>query len=335
MEPTAASLGLGTYLGGESPTVDASYAEAARTFHALGGKVFDTAANYRKGRSERALGAAFAGLPRDEFFVSTKAGYLPMGDPEHEESARAWFERALLQPGILSAEDVIDGCHAMTPRYLDHQLEISRAALGVSCVDLFHLHNPEQQRPQLGPARFEETLMRAFEACERFVSEGRIKSYGVATWNGFRVEPHRPDHLSLERLLALAVQVGGPFHHFRWVQLPLNLALPEALLAPTQHFDGKRMSFLHAAHIAGIHVQTSASIMQARILDQLKAQWDELSPTFPECNTPAQMALQFTRSCPGVTVALCGMGHVDHVRENAAVMSLPPVAFEALQALFR
>jgi aryl-alcohol dehydrogenase-like predicted oxidoreductase len=335
MELAPGSLGLGTYLGDLSAEVDQRYTEAARAFHQLGGRCFDTAANYRQGRSERALGQAFKGLPREAYFISTKAGYLPMGDPDVEETPRAWFERALLQPGILSPEDVIDGCHAMTPRYLDHQLSVSHRELGVACLDLFHIHNPEQQRPRLGPARFEEAIRQAFEACERFVSDGRIAAYGVATWNGFRVAPDRPDHLSLERLLALAEQAGGASHHFRWVQLPLNLALPEALLSPTQEMGGRRMSFLEAAQTRGVHVQTSASIMQARILNQLQNQWGELGPTFPGCETPAQMALQFTRSCPGVTVALCGMGSVSHVRENAAVMALPPVPFQDLQSIFR
>ena len=54
-------LGLGTYLGEEGADAQAAYEAAGRRFHALGGTVFDTAANYRRGRSERALGATFAG----------------------------------------------------------------------------------------------------------------------------------------------------------------------------------------------------------------------------------------------------------------------------------
>lgn len=325
------SLGLGTYLGEEGVEADAAYAEAARGFHALGGRVFDTAANYRRGHSERALGEAFRSLSRESLFVSTKAGYLPMGEPGLEESPRAWFERTL--KGVLDLEDIVDGCHAMTPRYLDHQLEVSRRALGLARIDLFHLHNPEQQRPQLGPARFADRLLAAFEACERFVQEGRIGAYGVATWNGFRVNPDRPDHLSLEELLTLAERAGGAQHHFRWVQLPLNLAMPEALLSPTQAFGGQQIPLLQAAQSAGLQVQTSASIMQGRILGQLEAQREELAPLFPGCRTAAQMALQFTRSCPGVTTALCGMGRLAHVKENAEVLGLPPLSPESLAQL--
>ncbi|WP_243295569.1 aldo/keto reductase [Geothrix mesophila] len=324
------SLGLGTYLGEATSAVDEGYAAAAHTFFAAGGNVFDTAANYRAGRSERALGSAFAGLPREAFFVSTKAGYLPMGDGLTDESPGAWFRRTLEGPGILSAEDVVDGCHAMTPRYLAHQLEVSRAALGVATVDLFHLHNPEQQLPHLGPEAFYAAIRKAFEACEAFVASGAIRAYGVATWNGFRVPPGRPDHLSLERLLAAAEGAGGRDHHFRWIQLPLNLALPEAFLAPTQPFRGERLTPLQAARAAGLSVQTSASIMQARILSQLPADLVEALGGA----TPAQAALQFTRSCPGVTVALCGMSRADHAAENAAVLALPKVDPAVLEGLF-
>ncbi|MBI1751112.1 MAG: aldo/keto reductase [Acidobacteria bacterium] len=324
------SLGLGTYLGAASEAIDAAYVEAALAFAAAGGNVFDTAANYRGGRSERALGSAFKALPRDSFFVSTKAGYLPVPEADSGESPRAWFQRVLEGPGILSAEDVVDGCHAMTPRYLAHQLDISRRALGIQTLDLFHLHNPEHQLPHLGADAFYATIARAFEACEGFVAEGKIRAYGVATWNGFRLPPGQEGHLSLARLLEAAVSAGGGKHHFRWIQLPLNLAMPEAFLAPTQPMGGAAMTALGAARTSGLSVQTSASIMQARILRQLPGGFAEAMGL----QTPAQAALQFTRSCPGVATALCGMGRAAHVAENTAVMGLPKLEPAALEALF-
>lgn len=324
------TLGLGSYLGDANPEVDAAYTEAAAAFHAAGGNVFDTAANYRGGRSERALGSAFAHLNRADYFISTKAGYLPMGDGHTEESPRGWFQRVLAGPGILRPEEIVDNCHAMTPRYLAHQLEVSLDALGLACVDLFHLHNPEQQLPHLGPDRFYAAIQRAFEACEAFVQAGKIRHYGVATWNGFRVPPGRPDHLDLSRLLQAAEAAGGSDHHFNWIQLPLNLAMPEAFLASTQPFQGSLLTPLQAAQAAGLGVQCSASIMQGRILGQLPA---SLLETWGVA-TPAQAALQFTRSCPGVSTALCGMAKVEHVRENCAVLQRPCLEEAQLKALF-
>ena len=312
------SIGLGTYLGAPDAATDAGYRASARAFAAAGGNVFDTAANYRGGRSERALGAVFRDLARDAFFVSTKAGYLPMGDGVRSETPRAWFQRVLAGPGVLAPEEVVDGCHALTPGYLTHQLGVSLEALGVDRVDLFHLHNPEHQRPHLGPARFREVMRRAFEACEALAARGLIGAYGCATWDGFRVPPEAPNHLSLEQLLEDAAQAGGRGHHFRWIQLPLNLAMAEACSLATQRFGSALLTPLAAAQAAGLKVQVSGSLMQARILDRLPA-----GLTLPGCRTPAQVALQFARSWPGVGTALCGMSRPAHVAENLELLGRP------------
>ena len=321
-------IGLGSYLGAPDPATDRNYAASARAFAAAGGNVFDTAANYRMGRSERALGQAFAGMARASLFVSTKAGYLPMADGVSEESPRAWFQRVLAGPGVVQPEEVVDGCHVMTPAYLAHQLRVSLAALGLDRVDLFHLHNPEQQRPALGPEAFRTVIRLAFETCERMVAEGWIGAYGCATWNGFRVPPEAPEHLSLEDLLRSAQAAGGSGHHFRWIQLPLNLAMPEAFTQPTQLFGGQRITVLEAARDAGIRVQVSASLMQAKLLGP-----GRLRSLLPGCPTPARTALQFARSCPGVATALCGMAHPAHVAENVAVLGLPKAEPAELRAL--
>ena len=323
-------IGLGTYLGEADAATDAGYAASARAFAAGGGNVFDTAANYRMGRSERALGTVFGDLARDAFFVSTKAGYLPMGDGATPESPRVWFHRVLGAPGILVPEEVVDGCHALTPRYLAHQLGVSLAALGVDRVDLFHLHNPEHQRPALGPERFRAVLRRAFEACEDLAARGLIGAYGCATWNGFRVPPEAPDHLSLETLLEDARAAGGRDHHFRWIQLPLNLAMPEAFTLATQPFGGALLTPLEAARAAGLGVQVSGSLMHARLLPHLPA---EPEAVLPGCRTPAQAALQFARSCPGVVTALCGMSRPGHVAENLEVLALPRAGADQLRRL--
>jgi len=94
--------------------------------------------------------------------------------------------------------------------------------------------------------------------------------------------------------------------------------------------NGTAMTPLAAAQASGLLVQTSASIMQARILRQLPDGFAEALGL----RTPAQAALQFTRSCPGVTTALCGMGHVTHVDENVYVMTIPKLDPVALESLF-
>lgn len=157
---------LGTYLGAVDADADASYADAARAYMDGGGNLFDTAANYRGGRSKAALGSCFQDRERNTFFVSTKTGYLPMGEERSQETSGNWFQRILAGPGILAPEDVADGCHAMTPRYPKYQLGVSLAALRLERVDVLHVHNPEQQFPVLGRAAFRVAVRKAFGACE-------------------------------------------------------------------------------------------------------------------------------------------------------------------------
>ena len=50
--------------------------------------------------------------------------------------------------------------------------------------------------------------------------------------------------------------------------------------------------------------------------------------------TDAQRAIQFTRSAPGVDVALVGMKRVEHVEENLKLREVPPLAAERFASFF-
>jgi aryl-alcohol dehydrogenase-like predicted oxidoreductase len=52
---------------------------------------------------------------------------------------------------------------------------------------------------------------------------------------------------------------------------------------------------------------------------------DEVAALLPGLSTDAQRAIQFTRSTPGIAVALVGMGRREHVVENLGVARVPPV----------
>ena len=91
----------------------------------------------------------------------------------------------------------------------------------------------------------------AFSCMEEQVERGIIGCYGCATWNGFRVLPEARNHLSLEELVGLARDVGGKDHHFKVIQLPINLAMTEAVRVQTQKVGSERVSLLDAAHRLG------------------------------------------------------------------------------------
>ncbi|MCU0226874.1 MAG: hypothetical protein MUF01_04480, partial [Bryobacterales bacterium] len=137
--------------------------------------------------------------------------------------------------------------------------------------------------------------------------------------------------LQLARLLELAKEVAGDSHHFRVVQLPINLAMTEALTTANQRVDGKLHPFLQACEQLGVTAIASASILQARLARNLPSQ---LQSAFPEAATDAQRALQFTRSCPGLTTALVGMSQREHVAENLGLAAFPPMPAALFRKLF-
>jgi aryl-alcohol dehydrogenase-like predicted oxidoreductase len=291
---SVSSLGIGTYLGQADDEADRAYTEALIAAGENGINFFDTAINYRNQRSERCVGAALRQLQRDEIVVCTKAGFLTPG--------------AL--PSGLRNEDVVGGMHSIAPDFLADQIDRSRANLGVDTIDVFYLHNPETQFGFIHRETFEERILHAFQRLEELIEQEKIRWYGTATWDGYR-----KGGLNLPRMVELAKQAGGEEHHFRWVQLPFNLAMVEA-------FVDKPESVLQAASRLGIAVVASATLAQARVLQQMP---DAAKMAMPEMTSPAQRAIQFTRSTPGISVALVGMGRREHVLENIGVANRPPL----------
>jgi predicted aldo/keto reductase-like oxidoreductase len=127
------------------------------------------------------------------------------------------------------------------------------------------------------------------------------------------VAPEHKQHLTLAELIALAREVGGTAHHFRVVQLPVSLAMPEAARVPTQPLGRKLVALLEAADALGVGVVASAPLMQGRLAAGLPGEMHEL---FPGCTTDAQRALRFAASLPGVSTVLAGMRRGEHLREN-------------------
>ena len=261
--------------------------------------------------------------------LCTKAGFLTP-DGAMPDDAEKYFSREFLKRGIFRPEDIAAGCHCMAPRYLADQLERSLANLGVECVDVFYLHNPETQMSEVPADEFRRRILEAFRFLESAVAAGKIGAYGLATWNAFREDPKAQGYLSLAAMEEIAREAGGNEHHFRFVQLPLNLAMPEALLRPNQVVTGKTMAMVQAARALGITLVTSAALLQGQLTQNLPPYIGAALGL----KSHSLQALQFARSVPGVTAALVGMSHVEHVRENLEVIGIEPAPRDQFLKLF-
>lgn len=321
---TLSSIGIGTYLGDANDAVDEAYIDSVTHAVQRGVNLIDAAINYRSQRSERAVGTAIQRLlsagktARDELVVCSKAGYVPLSDApiSTREEYRAYVQREFIDPQILRPEEIVAGGHSLAPRFLRYCLAKTRQNLGLRAVDIYYLHNPEQQLAGLGVAELDGRLCSAFEFLEEAVGRGEIGVYGVSTWEGLRTPPGSKSHLGLERMVAIAREVAGDSHNCRVVQLPVNLAMTEGIRENTQP---TRDGFGTAVQVAADHGMTviaSAPLMQAKLATGLPP---ALGSHFPGCTTDAQRALEFARTAPGVTSALVGMSKTTHVDENLHV----------------
>lgn len=320
------SVGLRTHQGDIDDATDRAYADAVTTAVTNGVNLLDTAIDYRAQRSERALGRGLAalasahGIGRDAVVVCTKVGHLPFDDfvPADPD---AFIEHTYVSSGLLAPDDIVGGRHAMTPRWLADQLGRSLRNLGTSHIDVYYLQDPELQRAALPPSVFAARLRAAFAHLEDEVAAGRIGRYGVASRTGFRVAPEAADHLSLAELVRAATDVAGSRHHFAVVQVPLSLAMPEAAIDATQVLDGRPCTLLEVAARLEVAVVASTTLRQGHLAHRLPRIVADALPGF---TTPAQRALQFVRSLPGVTAALVGMHEPAHVAENLVVVAAAP-----------
>ena len=321
------SVGIGTYRGAADAATSTGYVESIVAAVEAGCNVIDTAINYRHMRSERDVGAALARLfatgaaRRDELIVCSKGGFLPYdGAPPADRLA---FIQERLEELDLAPLELVGGVHCMAPAYLSQQIGVSLTNLGLQTIDVYYLHNPETQLQYVTPDEFRSRLRAAFERLEQEAADGRIRFYGVATWEGLRVGQQDRRYLPLYQLVEMARQVGGAKHRFRFLQFPYNLGMLEAVVDRNQPFtretEGRQenlmLPLLAAARQYALVAVGSAGLMQSGVLGNVP---DEVMEALGGWESDAQAALHFNRSTPGLTTSLVGMSTPAHVRENLA-----------------
>ncbi|MFB6168623.1 MAG: aldo/keto reductase [Haloferacaceae archaeon] len=333
------SIGMGTYLGDPTVAVDDRYRAALVEGLESGANLVDTAANYRCGRSERVVGEALreASVDREAVVLATKGGFVPFDGARPDDPA-AYVRRTFVENGPLDPGDLARGSHAMTPAFLDATLDRSLSALGVETVDLYYVHNPETQLTTRPRAAVYDLLEDAFARLEERRTAGDIGAYGVATWDAFRVPPDDGRHLSLPtvvgRARAAAERTGrDPADHgLAAVQLPFSATMADAFTAEVHAVDGVDgpLSALAYADRVGLNAFVSAPLEQGALARSLPEAVAETAAG----DTPAQKALNFARSAPGVTAALVGSGRPEHVRENLAAGTFDPLGARAFDETF-
>ncbi len=197
--------------------------DALRAYLDRGGNLIDTSANYGDGLSEALVGLVLKDHPRAEVIVVSKGGYI-----QGENMKLALKEDF---PEIVRYGEGL--WHCIHPEFLRSQIRRSLERLQLQRVGVYLLHNPEyfltDKAHHGGPTpadqeQFYGRIREAFRFLEGQVTEGTISWYGVSS-NNFGGDPGDLTATSVSRCLREAQGVSID-HHFRVIQLPMNLYEP-------------------------------------------------------------------------------------------------------------
>lgn len=333
------SLGLGTFR--KEPYREenyiVNYKESVKMAVLNGINLIDTAINYRYQVSEEEIGEALEELfeekraSREQLIITSKAGFLPLEFP-FPLNPYEWIDTNVIKSGLAKKEEIVIDQHCLSPEYLRWSVEKSLANLKLQTLDIMFLHNPETQ---LGYVAYETLLGRieaAFTLFEELVKEGKIRAYGIATWNGFLYEDTHKEYLSLGDIIKIAQKVGGEKHHFKYVQSPFNLGKPEAYNFNNQKGpDGRYYTLMQAIQGFGLQFFASSSLLQLNLF-KAKFASDVGEALGTSDFNDVTSALQFARS-GGAISALFGAVDPQHVEENLTLAYLPSATKESMNTL--
>ncbi|MGC5011117.1 aldo/keto reductase [Streptosporangium sp. DT93] len=146
-----------------SPVGEDEARAAVDAAYEAGIRLFDTAPHYGLGLSERRLGAALAGRPRDSYTLSTKVGRLIV--PADGDGPFGRDDQGFDVPA--SSRRVWDFSRDGVRRSLEESLE----RLGLESADLVLIHDPDDH--------WEQAVSEAYPALAELRDAGVVKAIGV------------------------------------------------------------------------------------------------------------------------------------------------------------
>lgn len=276
-------LGLGlASIGGLFTAVPEQQARATvdRAWE-LGLRFFDTAPVYGYGRSEQRAGAALSRRPRNEFVLSTKVGRLI--EPGGSDTQEIWADPpAGLGPRLDYSYDAVFA-----------SVEQSLSRLGLSRVDILHVHDPELD--------FGRAVTDAYKALAELRGRGTIGAISIGVNDAEtavrflrRVDPPGPDLVLLAGRYNLLDQTGLD------ELLPLCQRRGVAVIGAGVLSGG----LLTGPPPAGTHPQLVARAAGVRMVCR---RYDV---------EPAAAALRFTLEHPAIPVALVGARSPEEIEQS-------------------
>lgn len=261
-------------------------------------RYFDTAPHYGLGLSERRLGAFLQTKPRDEFFLSTKAGRLLRPNPD--------FAGGLDTPHDFFVPDDLQRVWDFSDAGIRASLDESRERLGIDRIDLVYLHDPERHDLDLAIAE-------AFPALEQLRSEGTVGAIGVGSMASDALAR------SVREADLDVIMVAG---RYTLLEQP---AAADVLPACVERGTGVvAASVFNSGLLAKAEPTRDSRYEYGGVPDDL---WDRLQRIVAVCRAhdvplPAA-AIQFPLRSSSVQSVVVGSSRPEQVRQNAELAALP------------
>jgi D-threo-aldose 1-dehydrogenase len=169
---TRLALGGGSIGGLFKPVAAADATDMVAYAWSIGIRYFDVAPLYGYGSSERAMGAALAGRPRDDYVLSTKVGRLvrAAGDVHPGDDVDLQVlgdQHDAFYPGTDGRKVVFD----YSADGIRRSIEASLERLGLDRIDIVYIHDPDDH--------WQAAIDGAYPALERLRAEGVVAAIGV------------------------------------------------------------------------------------------------------------------------------------------------------------
>ena len=279
-------LAVGTWaIGGANygPVNDDDSVAAIRKMLELGVNLIDTAPAYGDGYSERIVGRAIKGLPRDKFLISTKCTSirLPSGGVAH------------------------DATYKNIMREIDRSLE----NLGTDYVDFYFIHWPDPETP----------LHETMAAMETLRKMGKIRFIGLSNHSvalteeamkWAKIDVFQPPYSLVERGAKELMEWGlaRGIDSFTYGSIGSGILSGKYRTLPQMDPKDFRLGFYN------YYTEPNFSKIQEllKVMDKIAEKHDA---------TDAQVAINWVRSHDFAGTALVGVKNVKQAEDNCAALN--------------
>jgi aryl-alcohol dehydrogenase-like predicted oxidoreductase len=294
-EITVGTWAAGGWMWGGTDKKDAI--KAIKASYDLGITSIDTAPIYGQGTSEKIVGEAIKGIPRDKVQIATKYGMrwdLAKGDFAFSSKDNEGKDIDIYK--YAGKDSIIKEC------------EDSLRRLGTDYIDLYQIHWPDSTTP----------IQESMEAVSKLIKDGKVRYAGVCNYDAAQME-------EAEKYIKLAsnqVPYSMVKRDIEEDVVPYALDNNKSILAysPLERglLTGKMKpgyKFNDGDHRAGVHFFKDENISRTNeFLQRIKPIAENKGLTL------AQLVILWTLQQPGITIALVGARNVAQATQNAKAL---------------